>query len=92
MAYAAEILDVIRSGKGWRWVVRSHRVGKGDKFLIEAGFKVGDVATYAYRDKKKSTISRQPDEGYDCLHYARQFGKIIKEVIEAVNPEAWKER
>jgi DNA polymerase elongation subunit (family B) len=92
MAYAAEILDVIRSGKGWRWVVRSHRVGKGDKFLIEAGFKVGDVATYAYRDKKKSTISRQPDEGYDCLHYARQFGKIIKEVIEAVKPEAWKER
>jgi len=91
MAYAAEILDVIRSGKGWRWVVRSHRVGKGDKFLIEAGFKVGDVATYAYRDKKKSTISRQPDEGYDCLHYARQFGKIIKEVIEAVNPEAWRE-
>jgi DNA polymerase elongation subunit (family B) len=92
MAYAAEILDVISSGKGWRWVVRSHRVGKGDKFLIEAGFKVGDVATYAYRDKKKSTISRQPEEGYDCLHYARQFGKIIKEVIEAVNPEAWKER
>jgi DNA polymerase elongation subunit (family B) len=91
MAYAAEILDVIRSGKGWRWVVRSHRVGKGDKFLIDAGFKVGDVATYAYRDKKKSTISRQPDEGYDCLHYARQFGKIIKEVIEAVNPEAWRE-
>jgi DNA polymerase elongation subunit (family B) len=91
MAYAAEILDVISSGKGWRWVVRSHRVGKGDKFLIEAGFKVGDVATYAYRDKKKSTISRQPDEGYDCLYYARQFGKIIKEVIEAVKLEAWRE-
>jgi DNA polymerase elongation subunit (family B) len=91
MAYAAEILDVIRSGQGWRWVVRSHRVGKGDKFLIEAGFKVGDVATYAYRDKKKSTISRQPEEGYDCLYYARQFGKIIKEVIEAVKPEAWRE-
>jgi DNA polymerase elongation subunit (family B) len=92
LAFALQTLNEIRSGQGWRWVVRSHRVGKGDKFLIEAGFKVGDVATYAYRDKKKSTISRQPEEGYDCLYYARQFGKIIKEVIEAVNPEAWKER
>jgi hypothetical protein len=91
LAFALQTLNEIRSGQGWRWVVRSHRVGKGDKFLIEAGFKVGDVATYAYRDKKKSTISRQPEEGYDCLYYARQFGKIIKEVIEAVKPEAWRE-
>lgn len=52
-AYAKQVLEEIQSGKGWDWVVRSHKVGKGDKFLIDAGFKVGEVATYAYRDKRQ---------------------------------------
>ncbi|MCS3920760.1 AAA family ATPase [Fervidibacter sacchari] len=86
-AYAKQVLEEIQSGKGWDWVVRSHKVGKGDKFLIDAGFKVGEVATYAYRDKKARVISRSPAEGYDVDFYAKAFKEAIQKVVEIIAQE-----
>jgi hypothetical protein len=96
LGYALQVLAEIRSGQGWRWVVRTHRVGKGDKFLIDAGFKVGEIVSYAYKVKtnKRKEIAKSPDEGYDCDYYAKQFSDLIEEVIEAIDPaqiEAWRE-
>jgi len=94
LAFAAEVFNEIRSGHGWRWVVRSHRVGKGDKFLVEAGLKVGEIATYAYKDRKRKTIAKSEIEGYDCDYYAAKFSETIEEVIAAIDPAqiaAWRE-
>jgi DNA polymerase elongation subunit (family B) len=33
--YALRVLGEIRNGQGWNWVVRTHRVGKGDKLRIQ---------------------------------------------------------
>ena len=92
LAFALQTLNEIRSGKGWRWVVRSHKVGKGDKYLIDAGFKVGEIATYAYKDRKRKIVAKDETEGYDCDYYAKQFSDLVKEVIEAIDPaqiKAW---
>jgi hypothetical protein len=92
LAFALQTLNEIRSGQGWRWVVRSHRVGKGDKFLIDAGFKVGEIATYAYKDRKRKIVAKSETEGYDCGYYAKEFCDLVKEVIKAIDPaqiEAW---
>jgi DNA polymerase elongation subunit (family B) len=94
LAFAAETFNKIRSGKGWNLVVRSHRVGKGDKFLIDAGFKVGEIATYAYKDKKRKMVAKDETEGYDCDYYADEFSDLVEEVIEAIDPaqiKAWRE-
>jgi DNA polymerase III epsilon subunit-like protein/predicted nucleic acid-binding Zn-ribbon protein len=94
LAYALEVLFEIRSGQGWRWVARTHRVGKGDKFLVEAGFKVGEIATYAYKDRKRKIVAKNETEGYDCDYYAKQFSDTVKEVIEVIDPAqiaAWRE-
>ncbi|MFZ8852248.1 MAG: AAA family ATPase [Armatimonadota bacterium] len=92
LAFALQTLNEIRTGQGWRWVVRSHRVGKGDKFLIDAGFKVGEIATYAYKDRKRKIVAKSETEGYDCGYYAKEFSDLVKEVIAAIDPaqiEAW---
>jgi DNA polymerase elongation subunit (family B) len=92
LAFALQTLNEIRTGQGWRWVIRSHRVSKADKFLLQAGFKVGEIATYAYKDKKRGIVAREPEDGYDCDYYAKQFSKTLKEVVEAIDPaqiEAW---
>ena len=90
--YALRVLGEIRNGQGWNWVVRTHRVGKGDRFLVEAGFEVGEIATYAYKDRKQKTVAKSETEGYDCDYYAKEFSDIVKEVIEAIDPaqiKAW---
>jgi len=87
MSFAKRVLDEIKTGKGWRWVVRSHKVGKGDKYLFDAGFKVGEVATYAYKSKKARVISRSPAEGYDVDFYAKAFKQAIKEVVRNITQE-----
>jgi len=92
--YALQVLSEIRNGQGWHWVVRTHRVGKNDNFLIAAGFKVGEIATYAYRDRKQKTVAKSEIEGYDCNYYSKQFCDLIKEVIEAIDPalvDRWRE-
>lgn len=92
--YALCVLGEIRSGQGWCWVVRTHRVGKGDKFLIDAGFKVGEIATYAYKDRKHKTVAKSKTEGYDCYYYTKQFSDLVEEVIEAIDPAqiaAWRD-
>jgi DNA polymerase elongation subunit (family B) len=86
LAFALQTLNEIRTGQGWRWVIRSHRVSKADKFLLQAGFKVGEIATYAYKDKKRSIVAREPEDGYDCDYYAKQFSKTLKEVVETIDP------
>jgi len=92
--YALRVLGEIRNGQGWNWVVRTHRVGKGDKFLIDAGFKVGEIATYAYKDRKRKIVAKSETEGYDCGYYAKEFCKTVEEVIAAIDPAqiaAWRE-
>jgi DNA polymerase elongation subunit (family B) len=84
MRFANTVEDEIRRGHGWRWVVREHRVGKNDKFLVTAGFRVGVYATYAYKEKTKGVIARDPEEGYDCEYYAREFSKTIQDVISTI--------
>jgi hypothetical protein len=86
LAFALQTLNEIRTGQGWRWVIRSHRVSKADKFLLQAGFKVGEIATYAYKDKKRGIVAREPEDGYDCDYYAKQFSKTLKEVVETIDP------
>ena len=86
LGYAERVLAEIRSGNGWRWVVRTQRVGKGDKFLIDAGFKVGEIATYAYKDRKRKIVAKSETEGYDCGYYAKEFSDLVKEVIAAIDP------
>ncbi len=87
ISFAKQVLEEIQSGNGWDWVVRSHKVGKGDKFLIDAGFKVGEVATYAYKNKKSRAISRSPTEGYDVDFYTKAFKQAIKEVLRNITRE-----
>ncbi len=94
LAFALQTLNEIRTGQGWRWVIRSHRVSKADKFLLQAGFKVGEIATYAYKDKKRGIVAKEPKDGYDCDYYAKQFSKTLKEVVETIDPaqiKAWLE-
>jgi hypothetical protein len=83
-AYAREIHNEILSGRGWRWVSRTHRVGKSDKFLLQAGFTEGEMATYAYRNKKRGEVARDPQEGYDCDYYAKDFKKTVEDVRAAI--------
>jgi DNA polymerase elongation subunit (family B) len=96
LEYAHRVLCEIRSGNGWRWVVCTRRVGKNDKSLQAKGFKVGDKATFAYKRKTSKSetteIALTPEEGYDCKYYAGEFSKLVKEVIEAIDPaqiKAW---
>jgi DNA polymerase III epsilon subunit-like protein len=84
MRFANTVEDEIRRGHGWRWVVRAHRVGKNDKFLLQAGFRVGEYATYAYKEKTKGAIARDPHEGYDREYYARKFVETVREVLAAI--------
>jgi DNA polymerase elongation subunit (family B) len=94
LAFAKQVEDEIRTGKGWRWIVRTHRVGKADKFLIDAGFEVGEIATYAYKDKKRKIVAKTETEGYDRNYYVKQFCDIVEEVIEVIDPAqiaAWRE-
>jgi len=53
-------------------------VGKGDKFLIDAGFKVGETATYAYKDKKRKIVSVSAEDGYDVDYYTKQFKAVVE--------------
>jgi hypothetical protein len=87
LSFAKRVLEEIKSGKGWNWVVRTHKVGKGDKYLFDAGFRVGEVATYAYKNKKARVISRSPAEGYDVDFYAKAFKQAIKEVLRNITQE-----
>jgi len=52
--------------------------------LTEAGFKVGELATYAYKDKKRRVIATSPYEGYDVQHYFRKFDEILKELNQSL--------
>ena len=85
MDYAKRVLDEIRSGRGWDWIVRTHRVGKGDVFLLEAGYNIGDIATYAYKDKKHKVIATKESDGYDCDYYAKEFSKLLDEVMKVIS-------
>ena len=87
LSFAKRVLEEIKSGKGWNWVVRTHKVGKGDKYLFDAGFRVGEVATYAYKNKKARVISRSPAEGYDVDFYAKAFKQAIKQVLRNITQE-----
>jgi len=96
--YAKQVLDEIRSGNGWHWVVQTHRVKEDDKNFIRAGFAVGERAVFAYKVRRKkqkdSEIAKSPVEGYDCNYYAAKFCETVKEVIEAIDPAqiaAWRE-
>jgi DNA polymerase elongation subunit (family B) len=84
--YARKVWAEIQSGNGWRWVVRTRRVGRGDKTLMQAGFKVGEKATYAYKNYKRREIALKPDEGYDQKYYADEFSDLVKKVIAAIDP------
>jgi DNA polymerase elongation subunit (family B) len=90
LEYARQILEEIQSGNGWRWVVCTRRVSVNDKSLQAAGFKVGEKATFAYKRKtskaETTEIALKPEEGYDCKYYAGEFSKLVKEVIEAIDP------
>jgi DNA polymerase elongation subunit (family B) len=98
LEYAREVLEEIRSGNGWRWVVCTRRVSENDKSLQRRGFKVGEKATFAYKRKtskaETTEIALTPEEGYDCKYYAGEFYNLVKEVIAAIDPaqtEAWRE-
>jgi len=84
MRFANTVQDEILRGHGWRWIVRERRVGKNDTFLLRAGFRVGESATYAYVDKKQGKVARDPKEGYDRAYYARRFAETVQEVIAAI--------
>ncbi len=90
--YADSVKEEISSGGGWGWVVRNHKVGKGDKFLIEAGFKVGEIATYAYKDKNKKIVSTNPDDGYDVAFYTKKFKELVDEVVAVIEQKSRKDK
>jgi hypothetical protein len=92
LEYARQVLEEIRSGNGWDWVVCTRRVSVNGKSLQAAGFKAGERVTYAYKNYKRKEISQSPAEGYDCKYYAGEFSDLVKEVIEAIDPaqiKAW---
>jgi hypothetical protein len=92
--YARQVLSEICCGQGWRWVVCTRRVGINDKSLQATGFKVGDKATFAYKNWKRKEIAKSPKEGYDCDYYAGEFSDLVEQVIKAIDPaqvKAWLE-
>jgi hypothetical protein len=44
------------------------------------------ATSYAYKDKKRGIVAREPEDGYDCDYYAKQFSKTLKEVVETIDP------
>jgi DNA polymerase elongation subunit (family B) len=84
MEYAKEIEGEITSGRGWDWVTRTHRVSASDKYLLEAGFNEGEVATYTYRDKRRRIVSRSPQDGYDAAHYAKMLRIVVQEITGVI--------
>jgi DNA polymerase elongation subunit (family B) len=85
--YVREVREKIASGRGWEWVMRTHRVSAADKYLREAGLSEGEVAEYAYRDRRKRTISRSPAEGYDVTHYTNLLLRVFAEIAEVCGLE-----
>jgi len=83
--FATRVRNEIASGSGWKWVVKTHRVGKNDKFLVNAGFKVGELATYAYKDRKRKLVATDPKQGYDVGSYLKQFDEILREIMEVIS-------
>jgi len=84
MEYAKEIEGEITSGRGWDWVTRTHRVSASDKYLLEAGFNEGEVATYTYKDKRRRIVSRSPHDGYDAAHYAKMLRIVVQEITAVI--------
>jgi hypothetical protein len=84
MEYARWVEEEIASGRGWDWVKRTHRVSASDKYLLEAGFREGEVATYTYKDKRRRIVSRSPQDGYDAAHYAKMFRTVVQEITEVI--------
>jgi DNA polymerase elongation subunit (family B) len=92
--FARRVWAEIRSGNGWDWVVSTHRVKETDTNFLAAGFKVGERAIFAYRDKKHKTIAKCETDGYDRDYYTEEFNKKVEEVIKAIDPAkiaAWRE-
>jgi energy-coupling factor transporter ATP-binding protein EcfA2 len=87
MEYARWVEEEIASGRGWDWVKRTHRVSASDKYLLEAGFGEDEVATYAYKDKRKRTVGRSPQDGYDAAYYAKMLQNVVRELVEAIGHE-----
>gem|GEM_PF-3244194 len=87
MEYAKEVEEEITSGRGWDWVKRTHRVSASDKYLLEAGFSEGEVATYAYKEKRKRVVSRSAEEGYDVGFYSTMLRRVVEELMEAIGHE-----
>ncbi len=88
MEYAERVRWEIASGNGWEWVVRRQKVGRGDVALINAGYKVGEKATYAYKyyhaSAAKKGIARSAADGYDVDYYLREFDRVLGEVRRLV--------
>jgi hypothetical protein len=78
--YARTVKREIEEGSGWEWVKRTHRVSASDKFLLEAGFQEGEVAEYAYRDKRRRVVSRSPEESYDVEFYVDTLARVLEEI------------
>jgi len=74
------VINEIREGRGWNWVVKTKKVGKNDKYLTDAGFKKGQVVQFAYKDKKERSISVKPEDGYDRTYYTKEFEVFVNEV------------
>jgi hypothetical protein len=46
------------------------------------------------KTNRHSEIAKSPEEGYDSDYYAKEFSKLVVEVIEAIDPAqigAWRE-
>jgi DNA polymerase elongation subunit (family B) len=82
LEYARRIKEEIATGCGWEWVVRTHRVSKADRTLQEAGFREGELATYAYRlvGSSRKEVSRSSVEGYDRDHYVKELSRVLEEM------------
>jgi hypothetical protein len=87
--FAREVKRRIESGNAWELVTRSHRVSGADKTLLTAGFREGELATYAYKVFKSSRreISRSPAEGYDVHHYVNMLARVLAEISEVCGIE-----
>ena len=75
-----DVMKQIKEGRGWDWVVKVKKVGKNDKYLLNAGFKIGQVVQFAYKDKKVKTISLKPEDGYDRRYYTKEFEAFVNEL------------
>jgi DNA polymerase elongation subunit (family B) len=92
--YARQVLSKIQSGNGWDLVVCRRTVASNNTNIIHAGFKAGEKATFAYKNYNRDEIAKSPAEGYDRKYYAKEFTKLVKEVIETIDPalvDRWRE-